>query len=129
MRNYLILLILSLSLCGCGMIPVPGLGLLVDNEQPSIFIIKLDSCDKIAEILSKKLTIVDQPEEADYLVYLLASPVALYVDIIDKNGLVSGTTYQPVAVDVSGLIARYITRTIRSMAGMPPITRAREVSI
>ena len=129
MRNHMILFVLLLSLSGCGMIPVPGLGLLVSNEQPSVFIIKLDSCDKIAEILSEKLTIVDQPEKADYLVYLLASPMALYVDIIAKNGLVSGTTYQPVAGDVSLLIGRYIIRTIRTMAGLPPITRAREVSV
>jgi hypothetical protein len=123
-----IALSLLLVLSGCGMIPVAGL--LVDNHSPSIFLVNSDNYPGIKTNLSKKVNLVNKPEQAEFLVYILASPVSVTVDIIAKNGLANEANYQPITGNISPLIVSGIARTIQFMPCRPiPAKSQEEISI
>ena len=110
--KYQIVIAMILLLSGCGL--VPAAGLLVD-QSPSLFIVKSDNYPKITRFLSQKITLAGKPESADYMVYIMASPVSVIVDIIGKNGQAQELNYQPITGDISRLIASGIIQSIQAM--------------
>ena len=111
--KYQVVISMMLLLSGCGLLPAAGL--LVDDQSPSLFLVKSDNYQKITKILSKKITLAGKPELADYMVYIMASPVSVVVDIIDKNGQAQELNYQPVTGNISRLVASGILQAIRIM--------------
>jgi len=110
--KYQIVISMMLLLSGCGLLPAAGL--LVD-QSPSLFVVKSDNYPKITRVLSYKITLCERPEPADYMVYIMASPVSVTVDIIGKNGQAQELRYQPVTGDISRLIVSGIMLTLRTM--------------
>ena len=121
--KYQMVMSIMLLLSGCGL--VPAAGLLVDNQSPSLFVVKSDNYQKITKFLSQKITLCKQPESADYMVYIMASPVSVVVDIIAKNGQAQELNYQPIAGDISHLIASSILQSIRTM----PLPQPQKIAI
>ena len=115
--KYQVVMSIMLLLSGCGFLSAAGL--LVANQSPSLFVVKSDNYPKITKFLSKRITLSEKPESADYMVYIMASPLSVVVDIIGKNGQAQELNYQPIAGDISRLVAYGIIQSIRTTMPLP----------